>query len=365
MTDIRAVADLIDDQIGEYQRRGNAGVDHDWLLASLDGAGLLALIAPVRMLKLRSNLPAEAFHPRAYLRRLIHRSRLGAPREQGWVLATYKQIAAELQDSRKYWRDDPAYVLLLGLSVLGGNRQVDAEAPLAPEGLSITCTFCWRPGDRKTGRCVQHRSRRRPPPGHHKFSEFRRMLTTEIRRLEPIARQEPQFSCFNQHVEVEEENWQAAKQAYEVGHDDDMRLAFQQASVRFEKLIQDESLVINASTISYVAFHLAEVSTRRSPLAIGLLGRQDGLTKPLTMAEIGRSIGISRQAVKSHMLASAEAWSVVTTVVRRAVPLPPSAGPRDRERIRLQRQVMIEALALVAVARVRPKRQSQTTGTHL
>lgn len=160
--DIHAVSDLVNEQLDVFRRsQRSSDVEWDWLIESIEAAGLFTLISPTRMLQVQENLPAEAFHPAGYLRRLVNRSRLGAPREPGWVLSTYKRIAAEQQSGRKSPHEDPAFVLLLGLSLIGQQYASSIEAPLAPQGITPVCDWCWRPADRIAGRCAEHRQRKR------------------------------------------------------------------------------------------------------------------------------------------------------------------------------------------------------------
>lgn len=348
--DISTVSQLVNEQhdVLRHSRR-SSDVEWDWLVASIEGAGLFTLISPMRALQVQQNLPPEAFHPAAYLKRLVNRSRLGTPREPGWVLATYKQIAAEQQDGRKDPRDDPAFVLLLGLSLISQNYTSGIEVPLVPQGITPVCEWCWRPADRTTGRCPQHRQRKRPPAGHKKFIEFRRALTAAIRQVEPAMLQDPEFNRFNQLVQSEEIRWMEAEHWHDIYRSDETRLAFQQASVRFDRLTQTHSLAIDVAAISYVAFQVCATGIRATSLAVSLLVHSPGTTKMVNMAQIGRSLGISRQAVKMHARTSSSIFDKVATFINDAVPLPSSAGPRDHERVSLQRRAMVEALTITMI----------------
>ena len=348
--DIHAVSDLVNEQLDVLRRsQRSSDVEWDWLIESIEAAGLFTLISPMRMLQVQQNLPAEAFHPAGYLRRLANRLRWGTPREPGWVLSTYKRIAAEQQDGLKDPRFDPAFVLLLGLSLISQKYNSSIEVPLAPQGITPVCDWCWRPADRTTGRCAQHRQRKRPPAGLQKFSEFRRELTAAVRQIEPAMRRAPEFSRFNQLVQVEEIRWMEAEHWHDIYRTDETRLAFQQASVRFDRLSEAHSLVIDTAAISYVALHICASGIRATSLAVSLLVHSPSATKMVNMAQIGRSLGISRQAVKVHACASSSVFDEVMVIVNAAISLPKSVGPRDHERVLLQRRAMVQALMATVI----------------
>lgn len=350
LAEIHAVSALVDEQHDVFRRSPRSSdIEWDWLVASIEGAGLFTLISPMRMLQVQQNLPAEAFHPAAYLRRLVNRSRLGTPRETGWVLSTYKRIAAEQQEGRRDPRDDPAFVLLLGLSLIGQKYASSIEIPLAPQGITPVCGWCWRPADRATGRCSQHRQRKRPPAGHRKFIELRRALTAAVRQIEPAMRQAPEFSRFNQLVEVEEIRWMEAEHWHDIYRTDETRLAFQKASVRFDRLGEAHSLVTDIAAISYVAFHLCASGIRHTSLAVSLLIYSPSARSKPKLAQIGRVLSISRQAMSVHARSAAEVFSQVEDIVQDAIPLPKSAGPRDHERVLLQRRAMFQAVTVAVI----------------
>lgn len=358
---ISAVSDLINKQHDDSRRSPRPTVvDWDWLIASIEGAGLLTLISPMRMLQVQQNLPTEAFHPAAYLRRLVNRSRLGTPREPGWVLATYKRIAAEHQDGRKDPRDDPAFVLLLGLSLISQKYASGIEIPLAPQGITPVCDWCWRPADRTTGRCPQHRHQKRPPAGHRKFIEFRRALTAAVRQIEPAMRQAPEFSRFNQLVEAEEIRWRETEHRHEIYRSDETSLAFQEASVKFDRLSQTHGLVIDTAAISYVAFHICASGVRSTSLAVSLLIHAPAARRKTTMAQVGRTLGITRQAVQRHMPSASSVFDELMSVINAAVPLPKSVSPREKERVLLQRWALSEAVLKIAVASVTKSTRSKS-----
>lgn len=348
--DIHAVSDLVNEQLDVFRRSQRSSVvEWDWLIESIEAAGLFTLISPTRMLQVQENLPAEAFHPAGYLKRLVNRSRLGAPREPGWVLSTYKRIAAEQQSGRESLHEDPAFVLLLGLSLIGQQYASSIEAPLAPQGITPVCDWCWRPADRVVGRCAQHRQRKRPPAGHKKFSEFRRELTAAVRQIEPAMRQAPEFSRFDQLVQAEEIRWMETEHRHDIYRSGETRLAFQQASVRFDRLSQTHSLVIDAAAIGYVAFHVCASGIRSTSLAVSLLIHAPRATRKSSMAQIGRTLGISRQAVKGHMPSASAVFAELMFVINAAIPLPKSAGPRDHERVVLQRRAMAQAVTVTVI----------------
>lgn len=348
--DISAVSQLVNEQHDVLRHSPRSSdVEWDWLVASIEGAGLFTLISPMRALQVQQNLPPEAFHPAAYLRRLVNRSRLGTPREPGWVLATYKRIAAEQQNGRKAPLEDPAFVLLLGVSLIGQQYASSIEVPMAPQGITPVCEWCWQPADRITSRCAEHRQRKRPPAGHQKFSEFRRALTAAVRQIEPAMRQASEFSRFNQLVQSEEIRWMEAEHQHDIYRTDETRLAFQCASVRFDRLTQTHSLAIDAVAISRVAFQVCASGIRATSLAVSLLVHSPSATNMVNMAQIGRSLGISRQAVKVHARTSSSVFGEVMSVINAAIPLPKSAGPRDHERVVLQRRAMVQAVTVAVI----------------
>lgn len=161
-------------------------------------------------------------------------------------------------------------------------------------------------------------------------------------------RRVPEFSRFNQLVQVEEIRWMEAEHWHDIYRTDETRLAFQKASVRFDRLSEAHSLVIDTAAISYVAFHICTSGIRPTSLAVSLLINSPGARGKPNLAQIGRVLGISRQAISVHSRSAAEVFGQVEGIVQGAIRLQQPSGPRDHERVQLQRRAMVGALTTVA-----------------
>ncbi|MES0873693.1 hypothetical protein [Sinimarinibacterium thermocellulolyticum] len=117
--ELRELAAFIDAQSKMRRASWPRPIDIRPTVEALLKIGLVALITPVALLAASSaaGLPDAAFDPKGFLRRLVRRSRVGKPPELRSVLDAYLLAAKKREHAKLPWDEDPAFVLVTGLSL--------------------------------------------------------------------------------------------------------------------------------------------------------------------------------------------------------------------------------------------------------
>jgi len=331
VAELRKLAAFIDAQSKMRRASWPRPIDIRPTVEALLKIGLVALITPGALLAASpaAGLPDAAFDPKGFLRRLVRRSRVGKPPELCSVLDAYLLAAKKREHAKLPWDEDPAFVLVTGLSLV-------KDSVAAPESV-------------------------RPKPRAN--DEFLRAVVVEARKIESEMRRLPQYARFSDVVAVEENKWELARAEHDqaaralrhppypdaaaVSHAKRTLVELQEATIRHMKVVEDRKIELDTRTINRIACQLIQRRARKKPLALAFLLRdQQG-----KLAEVGRQLGISRQAVWKERPAADHAFAKMQKIIAEAIPQASADDlPREKLRVEMQREAMRQAIRAVVLS---------------
>ncbi|MFC4250553.1 hypothetical protein [Sinimarinibacterium flocculans] len=362
--ELRELAVLIDVQ--ERSRRASWPklIDVRPVVEALLKIDLVALITPAALLAISpaAGLPDAAFDPRGFLRRLVRRSRLGKPPQPSSVLSAYMRAAKKREHVSSPWDEDPAFVLVTGLSLVKNCLVASEPEQLLPPRMSATCRYCWKPADRNVGRCHDHLRVRTKPRYDDEFQRLARSLMVEAGRIEGQLLRSPQYSSFARYVLSD---WEAGKQwrladrkhseaiasqlglsppsAASVSHAKRTLEDLQNATIDYMVEVEERGVELHARTIYRIAYEMVRQRVRARHLAIGFLMAEQDAVEKTRCAAVGKRLGISRQEVWRAKEAAERAVAKAGQIIADAIPLPDNLI-RTKERVDMQRRVMLLAV---------------------